>query len=68
MEKKWYPTDKLVLNLSELAAIMGIGRSKAWELTREPGFPVVRLGRRVVVPVDALKAWLKKQVADDWNL
>ncbi len=60
--------EKVVLSMAELAAAMGIGRSKAYELTHRPGFPVVRLGRRVVIPVDSLKIWLEDQTKSDDNL
>lgn len=55
---------KLALNTAELAAALGIGKNKAQELINTPGFPVVRLGRRVVVPVDALKEWLDTQTQE----
>lgn len=58
---------KLALNTAELAAALGIGKSKAQELLKTPGFPTVRLGRRVVVPVDALKEWLDSQIKDSPN-
>ena len=60
--------DKVVLSMAELAAVMGIGRSKAYELAHQSGFPMVRLGRRVVIPVEALKAWLEKQANNDIGL
>lgn len=57
--------DKVALSLTECAAMMGIGRSKMHELARADGFPTVKVGRRVLVPVDALKAWLNEQVANE---
>ena len=57
--------DKVALNMAEFASVMSIGRNKAFELTRQAGFPTVRLGRRIVIPVEALKAWLEKQAAND---
>lgn len=60
--------EKMVFNMAEFAAVMGIGRSKAWEMTKQPGFPTVRLGRRVVIPIEALKAWLDKQAANDSDI
>lgn len=57
--------EKVALNMSEFASVMSIGRNKAFELTRQPGFPKVRLGRRIIIPVEALKSWLEKQAAND---
>lgn len=59
---------KVALSMEELAVVMGIGRSKAYELTHQSGFPVVRLGRRIVIPVDALKAWLERQANNENSL
>ena len=37
-------------------AILGIGRTKAYEMVREGNFPVpvLRLGRRIVVPLSTI--------------
>jgi len=59
---------KFALNLSELQVALGIGRSKAFELTRQPGFPAVRIGRRILIPVDALNEWLAEQVKSNDDL
>lgn len=57
--------EKLALSLTECAAMMGIGRSKMHELARSEGFPAVRVGRRILVPVDALKTWLNARATDE---
>jgi len=54
--------EKLAYNVTELAEALGIGRSLAYELVNREDFPAVRIGeRRIIVPVDALKEWLKEQ-------
>lgn len=63
MENK-VKTEKLALSVDEFAVSLGIGRNKAYEMTQEPGFPTVKLGRRIVIPVEPLKAWLAKQAPD----
>lgn len=57
--------EKFALSLNECAVMMGIGRSKMHELARSEGFPVVRVGRRILVPVDALKVWLNARAGDE---
>lgn len=57
--------EKFALSLTECAVMMGIGRSKMHELARSEGFPVVRVGRRILVPVDALKEWLNARAGDE---
>lgn len=60
--------EKVAINMAEFASVMSIGRNKAFELIRQPGFPAVRVGRRVIIPVTALKSWLEKQTADGCRL
>ena len=50
----------LTTNVQAAAAIIGIGRTLAYELVRKDQFPVrlIRLGRRVVVPVPDLLKFL----------
>ena len=40
---------------------MGISLPKAYELVKTPGFPTLRIGTRILVPIDAYKDWLMKQ-------
>ncbi len=51
-------TDRLTLTIEEAAAALGISRGLAYELARTGGLPVVRLGRRLVVPRTRLEAML----------
>ncbi|MCC5954407.1 MAG: helix-turn-helix domain-containing protein [Acidimicrobiia bacterium] len=50
--------DRVTLTVEEAAALLGLGRSAAYEAARRGQIPTRRLGRRVVVPVPALLAWL----------
>ena len=50
--------DKETISVQELSTRMGISLPKAYELTREPDFPVIRIGARILIPVDAFKEWL----------
>lgn len=47
---------RLAVRPAELAALLGIGETKARELL--PGLPTVDLGGVRVVPIDALRQWL----------
>lgn len=48
----------MTLSVEEAARVLGIGRGLAYELARTGRIPVVRLGRRMVVPRVQLKAML----------
>jgi len=47
--------ERLTVTVPEMAQMLGIGRIKAYELANIKGFPAIRLGKRIVVPVDQLK-------------
>jgi excisionase family DNA binding protein len=52
-----------VYTVAEAATRLGIGRTLAYELIRSGAFPVpvIRLGRRIVVPRAALDALLARE-------
>ena len=50
--------NRLVYSIIEMAELLGIGRSKAYELVRSGTIPSLRLGRRIVVPKLALSRFL----------
>jgi len=53
--------EKLTMTVDEVGMAMGISRPKAYELTEREDFPLIRVGRRKVVPVDAFRRWLDAQ-------
>ena len=48
----------LVYSVVEVAALLGIERSKAYELVRSGAIPSLRLGRRIVIPKLTLSRFL----------
>ena len=46
--------NRSVMSVTEAAELLGISRALAYELARSQRLPVVRLGRRLVVPRKAL--------------
>lgn len=50
----------VVIDAKTLAIVMGISRSKAYELFRSKGFPCIEIGKRKIVPKDKLIEWLNK--------
>ena len=45
--------EKTTMSVQELSAQMGISLPKAYELVKMPGFPTIRIGTRILIPVDA---------------
>ena len=50
--------DRLTVTVEEAASLLCLGRTAAYEAIRRGEIPARRLGRRLVVPVPALLAWL----------
>ena len=42
----------LMLNVVQVAAVLGISRAGAYELVHSEGFPALKIGSRIVVPKD----------------
>ncbi len=49
---------RITLTVEETASLLGLGRTATYEAAKRGQIPSPRLGRRVVVPVPALLAWL----------
>lgn len=49
---------RLAVGAVEAAKMLGVSPRTVWALTRSGRLPHVRLGRRIVYPVEALRAWL----------
>lgn len=56
-------SERLALTVSETAAMLGISRSKAYELVGTGELPSVRLGDRLIVPRRQLEERLEQLLA-----
>jgi excisionase family DNA binding protein len=52
-------TQRLTITVEQAAVVLGIGRGLAYALAASGSLPVVRLGRRMVVPLARLEALLE---------
>ena len=52
--------EKTTMSVQELSSQMGISLPKAYELVKTPGFPSIRIGTRILIPIDAFREWLDK--------
>ena len=50
-----------MLSVKELATYMGVSLSVAYRLVNSEGFPVLHLGKRLLVPIEELRAWIARQ-------
>lgn len=46
------------MSVQKLSAQMGISLPKAYELVKTSGFPTIRIGARILIPIEAYKEWL----------
>ena len=59
-EYKSYDDLPLFLNSATVAKVLGVSPSSGYELIHEPGFPVLRVGSRMVVAKEKLIQWVEE--------
>ena len=59
---KSYDELPLFLNAETVAKLLGISPSSGYELMHEKGFPVLKIGSRLVVPKEKFRAWVEENV------
>jgi len=62
-EYKSYDDLPLFLNATMVAKVLGVSPSSGYELMHEPGFPVLKVGSRMVVPKEKFRAWVEQHTA-----
>ena len=50
----------LFLNAETVAKLLGISISSSYELMHEKGFPVLRIGNRMIVPKEKFRKWVEE--------
>lgn len=58
---------KLTLSVPEAAEIIGISKSKMYELVRSKGFPTIQVGKRLLVSAKGLERWIEEQAEKGWS-
>ena len=49
---------KTTMTVNELAACLQIGKSAAYQLIRTEGFPSIKIGRQIRIPIRLLERWI----------
>ena len=57
---KDYSELPLFLNAGMVARVLGISPSSSYELMHETGFPVLKVGSRMVVPKEKFIQWVEQ--------
>jgi excisionase family DNA binding protein len=55
--------EPLLLTIPQVSAMLGLGRSKIYDLIREEGLPTARFGTAIRVPAEELKEWVRRRIA-----
>ena len=51
---------KMTVTVEEMAELIGVSRSVAYQLVKEKDFPVIRVSeRRLIIPLKSLETWLE---------
>ena len=53
------PAGKLTYSVQEVSSLFGVSRYMIYNAVQTKNLPTVRFGRRILIPVHALHAWLQ---------
>ena len=62
-QKRYHSLEELplMMNMTDVAAVLGISRAGAYKLAHSADFPVFQIGRRIVVSREKFIDWLNRQ-------
>lgn len=52
----------LTLNVEHISKVLGLSKSKAYELCHSDGFPCVKVGKRMIIPRPAFEKWMDNPI------
>jgi excisionase family DNA binding protein len=55
--------ERRLLTVPEASERLGVSRTKGWQLAHTQQIPVLRIGRSVRVPAEALEAWIQARTS-----
>ena len=64
MEQIFTSFDQLpiMLNAEQVAQVLGVSRAGAYQLMHAKGFPLLRVGKRMVTPKEELRRWIENEL------
>ena len=60
---KDYSELPLFLNADTVAKALGVSPSSGYELMHDPGFPILKIGNRMVVPKEKFIQWVEQRTS-----
>ena len=64
MKEAWLGLEPLLLKATEAGELLGLGRSKVFAMVAAGELPVIRIGRSVRIPREALERWIRDQTIE----
>jgi len=56
--------EKMLFTPAEVAELLGLGRTRIYELIGRRAIPSIRIGGSVRVPAESLREWVRKQTQE----
>ena len=56
--------EKLFYSVSEVANVLGISRSYAYQMVKEKRIPTLEIGKRRVIPKGIFEQWVKENTSE----
>lgn len=53
--------EKLAISIPEAAKVLGVSRTRMYQLAKSTGFPTVNVGKRILISVKGLERWVDEQ-------
>ncbi|MBW5448640.1 helix-turn-helix domain-containing protein [Cohnella sp. CFH 77786] len=57
-----------LLTVAEVCMKLNVGRSTAFKLINQKGFPVIRIGKLIRIPESELVSWISRSVGSSYEL
>ena len=57
--------EKIAMNVKEMAKHLGVSAYTAYQLTKRPGFPTLKIGKRIAIPVEQFMDWIARHAGND---
>ncbi len=61
---KTYDDLPLMLSVPDVSKVLGISRSRAYELAHSKEFPSMTVDNRIIIPRDKFLLWIEKQCGE----
>ncbi|MBP3931057.1 MAG: helix-turn-helix domain-containing protein [Peptostreptococcaceae bacterium] len=56
--------NKKLITVKEFVSEYGIGTNKAYEIVNSRGFPIIRLGKKILIVRDRIDEWFNDNIGE----